>query len=109
MPNEIMVIIKFRFEGVHRWLECNFDDVSYLGFFHRHMFHVTCWKRVYNANREIEIIRFRREVEAFAKDEYSRSEKSCEMMAQELLETFNFNTVEVLEDGENGAVVRRTD
>lgn len=107
MPNEIMIIIKFRFEGVHRWRDCNFDDVSYLSHFHRHMFHVTCWKRVYNANRELEFIKFKRTVEAFAKDKYTRSDESCEMMAQGLLEMFHFAAVEVLEDGENGAVVRR--
>lgn len=108
MSNEIMVIIKFRFEGLHRWLHCNIEKVSYLRYYHRHVFHVTCWKQVYNTNREIEIITLKKEVEAFAKDEYSRSDKSCEKIAQELLETFNFNTVEVLEDGENGAIVRQT-
>jgi len=108
MPNEIMVIIKFRFEGVHRWPECNINEVSYLRCYHRHIFHVKAGKEVSTTGREVEIIKLKREVAAFAQAEYARTHKSCEMMAQELLEMFNLKTVEVLEDGENGAVVRRT-
>jgi len=34
---------------------------------------------------------------------------SCEMIARELIEHFNLSRCEVSEDGENGAIVTRTE
>jgi hypothetical protein len=74
------------------------------------MFHITAWKLVSNHDREIEIISFGWGVKKYLKHKYGNPpcaflDMSCEMIAQELLDYFVLSKCQVLEDGENGAIV----
>ena len=101
------IIVNLQVEGTHNWPGCAFDEVAFLSDPHRHVFHITVKKEVFHDNRDIEIIMFKREIEAWIKDRYGMygnfQNKSCEMLAEEILEQFEARYVSVLEDGENGA------
>ena len=108
--------IKLQVEGLHNWPQAAevFPDVGFLSYPHRHIFYITLTKQVTHNDRHIEIIRFKREILGYLKNKYSNGEqyldfgrKSCEDIAEELLTQFNLNTVEVLEDDENGAILTR--
>lgn len=100
---ETLIVINLQVEGVHRWEQCPFEDVNFLKNNHRHIFHIKCKKKVFHDDREIEIIRLKREIERETKGQFEG--KSCEMIAREMLEKWNLDYCEVLEDGENGAEV----
>ncbi len=102
-----LIIIKYQFEGYHKWENCPFDDVSFLRQTHRHLFHVKVEKEVFHEDREIEIIRLKRELEAYSKTKLDYGNWSCEMIAKDLVAKFNLVSCEVLEDNENGAKVVR--
>jgi len=99
------VIIKLTYEGLHRWEDCPFEDVSYLREYHRHVFHIKAWKKVEHANREIEVIRLKNDVKRYLSKRYKNNfgNMSCEMIAEDIAKQFDFQKVEVLEDNENGA------
>lgn len=106
------IIIKLQVEGLHRWEGCNIKEVIFLISRHRHMFHITCKKRVAHKDRDIEIICLKRSIQKYLLDTYSTDGitcdfdyKSCEMLAEELTEKFNLTYCSVLEDNENGAEV----
>ena len=88
-PRQIWVT--FQKEGIHKYpaaLENPLlQDVSFLGYPHRHIFHFRVSIEVYHNDRDIEFIQFKRWLESL----YSGQEnclrleyKSCEMMADEL-------------------------
>ena len=98
------VVVQFRFEGVHYWPECPIPEVSFLRHPHRHEFHVRIEKAVSHNDREVEIIMLKREAQDFCNMNFSNAgRRSCEDMAQALIEQFGLSMAEVLEDGENGA------
>ena len=104
------VVVKLQVEGLHRWKDCTIDEVAYLCEMHRHIFHITCEKKVRHSDRDIEIISFKHEVANYLNAEYGNpvcnfGEMSCEMIAQELVERFSLERCIVLEDNENGAIV----
>lgn len=109
--NQISVIISFQLEGLHCWPEAKtvFPDVAFLSDPHRHMFHFKLEKLVTHTDRDIEFIRWKREVQKYLRLKYSDSETlnfgrmSCEQIATELMELYDCISVEVFEDGENGA------
>lgn len=102
------IIVSFEFEHVHRWPDCNVKGVTYLKYPHRHVFKGRAWKHVHDANREIEFIDFKHKILQFIKEQFGEtSTMSCEMMAESILIAFKCDKVEIMEDGENGAVVRR--
>ncbi len=92
-----------------------FPEVEFLANRHRHMFHFTLAKIVNNDDRDIEFIMFKRDVLNYLHDQYSDNysrthefgSKSCEMLARELLERFECESVECWEDQENGAKIER--
>lgn len=100
-------------EGVHRWKDCPFDEVKYLRDTHRHMFHIKVVKEVTHDDRDVEIIKLKKEVRVYLESMYYTTPQclcdfggmSCEMIAKELVENFELESCEVLEDGENGAIV----
>ena len=114
-----MIWVTFQKEGIHCYPEANtdptlktgsWDDVSFLGSPHRHIFGFKVWIEVFNDNRNIEFIQFKRWLERL----YSESviildHKSCEMMSDDLynkiIEKYPNREVwiEVSEDGENGS------
>ena len=104
--------IKFgtTFEGVHFWKEAP-DEVFFLRNPHRHIFHVNVWVEVFTDDRDLEFITEKRNLESFLTDKYRGDcgGRSCEMIAEEIMKGFENRyarrrvTIEVLEDGENGA------
>lgn len=119
------IIIKFQIEGIHNWPQAKEIEpkVAFLSDEHRHIFHITCKKEVNHNDRDVEIILFKRTIKSYLQSFYGWFEKvstggdipifqychfasmSCEMIAEELVKKFDLISCEVLEDGENGAIV----
>jgi len=113
--------VTFRREGIHKFPAALTDpkfktgdeyDVSFLGYPHRHMFHFKIAIEVFHDDREIEFIQFKRWLEnLYGKGVLELDYKSCEMMATDLYQQISEKypkrevTIEVSEDGENGAVI----
>lgn len=119
MNNESsMIWVTFRKEGIHLYPGADtdpklatgdWDDVSFLGVPHRHIFHFKVWIEVFHDDREIEFIQFKRWIERiYNEGTLELNHRSCEMIARELYETINARypnreiRIEVSEDGENG-------
>ena len=107
-------------EGVHNWPECPFEEVVYLRDLHRHVFHIKAYKTVMHDDRDVEFIMLKHQIEHYLLREYASmgqdghfmddfvcifGAKSCEMIAQELINEFGLSRCEVSEDNENGAIV----
>lgn len=102
----IEVVVRFQFEGIHCWPECPLPEVSFLRDPHRHIFHVEARKLVTHTDRDVEIILLKRAMSAYCVEQYTDAgRRSCEDIAMELLSAFDLASVQVLEDGENGAMV----
>ena len=102
----IIVFVTSIFEAFHRWKDAP-DDVSFLRDYHRHLFHIKVGIEVAHLNRNIEFFQFKRKLDLFLSENYESQsmEKSCEMIADEILTHFDTSFVEVSEDGENGAII----
>mgnify|MGYP003315614734 CR=1 FL=1 len=116
VSNEIWVT--FQKEGIHKYPAAlddpklatgDWDDVSFLGHPHRHMFHFRVDLEVFHDDREVEFILFKRELEGlYTEGTLQLDYKSCEMMADDLAEQIKTKYpkreiwIEVSEDGENG-------
>jgi hypothetical protein len=111
------ISVSFQREGIHRYpaagTDPNLADVSFLAFPHRHIFHFDAMIDVMHNDRDIEFIQFKRWLESMYTDNVLDLDyKSCEMLAEELLRAINdrypdrYISVEVSEDGENGAFLR---
>jgi|TARA_B110000977_G_C11020817_1_gene471225 hypothetical protein len=114
--------VTFRKEGVHLYPAAlddpklatgGWDDVSFLGVPHRHIFHFNVAIEVFHDDRDIEFIQFKRWIERLydVEEVLSLNHKSCEMIAEDLAEQINTRypgrdmTITVSEDGENGATL----
>lgn len=118
--DETNICVQWQFEGVHHFPGAEgpqFNDVSFLANAHRHMFHCQVIIEVFHDDRELEFLQVKRDLKAqFGDGEMNNM--SCEMMARKIIEyldtTRPYNdfqrdiTVEVYEDGENGAMVHAT-
>ena len=128
-----MIWVTFQKEGIHKYPAAlddpklatgGWDDVSFLGYPHRHMFHFRVSIEVFHDDREIEFIQFSRWLQRLysvgtgeAGSETGHTVlaldyKSCEMIADDLYleirKRYGSNRevhIEVSEDGENGCVV----
>ena len=134
-----MIWVTFQKEGIHKYPAAledpklatgGWDDVSFLGYPHRHIFHFRVWIEVFHDDRDIEFIQFKRWLERLysgagadttqstggsEKQSTTDSEvlildyKSCEMISDELFEKISARypertvRIEVSEDGENGS------
>jgi len=114
--------VTFRQEGLHKYpaalTDPNLatggdDDVSFLGYIHRHIFHFHVGIQVFHDDRDIEFIQFKRWLEKmFADGTMKLDYKSCEMIAGELATTIHDKypgramEITVSEDGENGATLK---
>ncbi len=101
------VWVTTQFEACHRWLGAP-KDVYYLSYYHRHLFKVKVTIEVSHGNREVEFFQFKRKLDIYLKELYAgrKFEFSCEQIATDILKQFiNCDSVEVSEDGENGATV----
>ena len=126
--------VTFQKEGIHKYPAAlddpklatgGWDDVSFLGYPHRHIFHFRVSIEVFHDDREIEFIQFKRWLQRLYDMAPDSSEghdntkvleldyKSCEMIADELYlrirERYGNRrdvTIEVSEDNENGCHVQ---
>lgn len=113
--------VKFTKEGIHKfpgadtdpkYATGNWDDVSFLGYPHRHMFYFYVTLGVTHNDRDVEFIQFKRELERlFTKNVLHLDYQSCEMIAESLINYIENKypnravRVEVYEDDENGAIL----
>ena len=115
------VWVTFQKEGVHLYPAAKddpalatggWDDVSFLGVAHRHIFHFRVAIDVFHDDRDIEFIQFKRWIESlYATDTLELNHRSCEMIAEELAQEIHNKypgrsiTISVAEDNENGATM----
>jgi hypothetical protein len=116
--DKTMIWVTFQKEGIHCYpaaaTDPKLEDVSFLGFPHRHIFHFRVWIEVFDDDREIEFIQFKRWLQDLYKDNIlSLDHKSCEMIAKDLHKVVNSKYgsirdiwIEVSEDNENGCFIK---
>ena len=113
MKKQKFIWVTFQREGIHQYPAAatnpNLEDVSFLAFPHRHIFHFKVQLEVFHDDRDIEFIQFKRWLESlYVKDTLTLLHKSCEMIAEELALTIQSSywgrdiVITVSEDGENG-------
>ena len=116
-----MIWVTFRKEGLHIYPAAlddpklatgGADDVSFLGYIHRHIFHFKVAIEVFHDDRDIEFIQFKRWLESlYANGTLELDYKSCEMICDDLAQQINHKypgrkiSLTVSEDGENGATI----
>ena len=98
MKTTAEVYCSLQIEGTHNWPGCPFDEVAYLRDTHRHVFHIN--SKYLNAVKHLAD-----GTEIPGKKLCEFGSRSCEMIAEELIVTFNLSRCEVSEDGENGTIV----
>ena len=115
--------VTFNKEGIHKYPAAledpnlatgDWDDVSFLGYPHRHIFHFKVWLEVFHDDRDVEFIQFKRWLERLYAEVDSSSSvlqldyKSCEMIADDLASEIQamypgrWLKISVAEDNENG-------
>lgn len=113
--------VTFRKEGIHCYPAAaddpalatgDWDDVSFLGVPHRHIFHFRVAVKVTHNDRDIEFIQFKRWLERlYSEGVLELDYKSCEMMSDDLFDQISAKyparavKIEISEDGENGALI----
>jgi len=121
-----LIWVTFQKEGVHMYPGADkdpnlatgdWDDVSFLGVPHRHIFHFKVWIEVFHNDRDIEFIQFKRWCERLYNEVDSSSpvlqlnHKSCEMIADDLYTQITekypnrYIKISVAEDNENGCEI----
>ncbi len=100
-------------EGIHLYPAAATDpalsDVSFLGFPHRHIFHIKVWIEVFHDDRDVEFILVKRALEKHLDDNFKLDHKSCEMICDGIAKYINetyparWCAVDVSEDNENGS------
>jgi hypothetical protein len=120
MNNDLsMIWVRFQKEGIHCYPAAATDpnlatgdeyDVSFLATPHRHIFHFQVNIQVFDDDRDIEFIQFKRWLEkCYSNGTLELNHKSCEMIARELNATIvarypgRQTLISVSEDDENGA------
>lgn len=120
-----LIWVTFKKEGIHKYPAAlndpklatgGWDDVSFLGHPHRHIFHFRVGIQVFHDDRDIEFIQFKRWLERlYSEGTLTLDYRSCEMVSDELADHINRQypkrtiEIEVSEDGENGSVSRYED
>ena len=118
---ERSIWVTFNKEGVHMYPGADtdpklatgdWDDVSFLGIPHRHIFHFRVRIEVFHNDRDIEFIQFKRWMERlYAQDVLQLDHKSCEMISDDLYKEIfakypgRFVEISVAEDNENGCSI----
>jgi len=118
--------VTFTQEGVHKYPGADsdpklatgdWDDVSFLGYPHRHIFHFRVRIEVFHNDRDIEFIQFKRWLQRLYTPIDSSTSvldldyKSCEMIADDLYKEISakypgrFVEISVAEDNENGCSI----
>lgn len=107
------IITRLRVEAIHCWPGCDIPEVDFLKYPHRHVFHIEARKTVSHDDRDIEIIRLGHDIRRMLFDLYfddrlqqhDFGSASCEEIARLILRSFELDSCEVTEDGENGAII----
>jgi hypothetical protein len=115
-----MIWVTFRKEGIHKYPAAltdpklatgGADDVSFLGYPHRHIFHFKIYLEVFHDDRDVEFIQFKRWLEnLYNQGTLALDYKSCEMIADDLYTQIKATYtdrkiwIEISEDGENGCL-----
>lgn len=118
---ERMIWVTFQKEGVHMYPGADkdpklatgdWDDVSFLGIPHRHIFHFRVAIEVFHNDRDIEFIQFKRWLQRlYESSVLELNHKSCEMISDDLYDQISERyphrkiVIEVSEDGENGCTI----
>lgn len=128
---ESWIWVTLQQEGIHYYPQAltdpklktgNWDDVSFLGHPHRHIFHVKVEIQVFHDDRELEFIQVKRQIQRWIGDgTLEFNHKSCEMIAGDIMDQVETAwgryrkdngdyvarkiKVTVSEDGENGATL----
>jgi len=114
-----MIWVTFQKEGIHKYPAAlddpslatgGWDDVSFLGYPHRHIFHFKVSMEVFHDDRDVEFIQLKRWLERLYSDgTLDLDYKSCEMISDDLAAKIGEKypdrhiIIEVSEDGENGS------
>jgi hypothetical protein len=114
-----MIWVTFQKEGVHLYPAAatdpalntgGWDDVSFLGYPHRHIFHFKVQMEVFHDDRDVEFIQLKRWCERlYADSVLDLNHKSCEMISDDLYAKLTERwpgreiVIDVSEDGENGS------
>ena len=117
-----MIWVTFRKEGIHMYPGAdtdpklatgNWDDVSFLGVPHRHIFHFKVWIEIFHDDRDIEFIQFKRWLQRlYDNSVLELDHKSCEMISNDLFLQIAQRYpgrniwIDVSEDGENGSFIK---
>jgi hypothetical protein len=118
------VAVTFAREGIHKYPQAatdpklatgDWDDVSFLAYPHRHIFHFRVAIAVFHDDRDIEFIQMKRYLERLYDERTLLLDyQSCEMISDQLAAHVNhkypgrsFN-ITVTEDNENGATTYYT-
>ena len=117
-----MIWVTFQKEGVHMYPGADtdpklatgdWDDVSFLGVPHRHIFHFKVWIEVFHNDRDIEFIQFKRWLQRLYEQSVLQLDyKSCEMISDDLFDQISERYpgrsiwIDVSEDGENGSFIK---
>ena len=110
----IQAVCKFQIEAQH----CADDappGISQEKFPHAHFFHITAWRRVKFSDREVWPQLLRIEMKNWFRDQFRETvseqpdlgNSSCAALARWILQHFQLDMCEVLEDGLAGAMVTR--
>ena len=111
-----MIWVQFQKEGIHKYPAALTDpalqDVSFLGYPHRHVFHFKVSISVYHNDRDIEFILFKRWLESLFEEKTINIDfKSVEMLADDLYDQIASKfpgrdvIIDVSEDNENGCSI----
>ena len=111
---ERFVVCYLAIQGFHRWPQAP-EELNYLAQRHRHIFEIRVRFMVFNNDRQIELIHRQDQIQRYLLDTYGNKDGACEFgdmacehIADELMDVFKADAVEVLEDGYGGAcLVRR--
>tara|TARA_R100001086_G_scaffold150141_1_gene79795 strand:- start:2254 stop:2604 length:351 start_codon:yes stop_codon:yes gene_type:complete len=110
VPVKQFMIADFEVEGFHHYPMAP-EPVEFLQYDHRHLFQIRMAWTVDHANREKEIFIYTDKVKNWIQTTFGSpaqfNNRSCEMIAEILLEEFDCEWVEVLEDGKGGGRVEK--
>ena len=106
--------VTFQKEGIHRYPEAltnpELEDVKFLGYDHRHIFHFRVDLEVRHDNRDVEFIQMKRWLESLYQTETLKLDyRSCEMISDDLAVLIKDKyperkfKISVSEDNENGS------
>jgi hypothetical protein len=91
----------------------DWDDVSFLGVPHRHIFHFKVWIEIFHDDRDIEFIQFKRWLQRlYDNSVLELDHKSCEMISNDLFLQIAQRYpgrniwIDISEDGENGSFIK---